>query len=1738
MSLCIPTRIFHFFKCYYNAFTHEGENSDLFYLYELRFGMWKNIDTYKCKMYLINFFFFFFIIIINNNVKRICAKNSQNYINDDYHALRGLWIANLMLGVGDCFVIPQIILGFFMPTRTYHFIQMCFIRDVYIHTKKKKKQWKEASKNPEYLGDPQLGYNIKYRLVGIRCLWIGLFDLVFLCCGFLSVVVMPIRIFGFVRAFRKHWKTYKEDNYGDLRLALLINLLMAFLEWLFVICALPLLIMITRYYHMYKLLHTVFTDNSEQNQHKRLDPYPLELKYYLTIRLNLLANLCPGIFDWFVLLCGILSVVIMPFRLVAFCRCFYIHWDSYKNDNYNVLREALMMNLVFGICDWLFVICAIPLLIMLTRYYHIAKLIQQNWQRKDMERERGNIAVDLGYNSKIRWNILSNLFPGIADWIALLFGILSMVIMPLRVIAVVRTCRVHWEAYKNDKYLNLRLALMMNLWCACYEWLFILFAFPLVLVISRYYHIFEQVREALNDTSVKGEQLKYRNFNLDLRYNSQLRVTILSNFGPGLADWFALLCGILSMIVMPLRAVAFFRSFYVHWDDYKKDQYVALRSAMLRNLLFAICEWVFILCAIPLIFMPSRHYHIFKKVNEAWNDTNEESQNKRFGSFRKDLRYDTTLRWEILSNIFPGFLDWFVLLCGILSIIVMPFRLVAFFRSIYVHWDDYKNDKYSNLREALVMNLIFACCEWLVIIHAITLVFAFSRYFHIYVKIKQSLMEGNDEIEQQKYGKYRFDLRYNKQLRWVIVTNVYFGIFDLFILLCGILSVVIMPFRLFAFVRTIHIHWQSYKNDDYVVIRVAMLLNLIYACYEWIFIILAIPVLLMFTRYYHIVKKIQKAMKEDNDQIKYGKYGVTLRYDTKLRLAILYDIFPGLLDWIVLFCGILSILIMPLRFKAFIRCIRVHWDAYKNDNYSNLRISLTTNLFLSLLEWIFIIIALPLLILFSRYYHVYKRIQEARIKPTPENEKQRYGNYPIELRYDVVLRWGLLANIIPGLLDYVILLFGIFSVIVMPFRVVAFFRCFYVHWDNYKKDQYDDLRLALLTNLWYSICECCFILAVLPLFFMFTRYFHVIKCIQRALHDTTEEGQKKRFGYYYKDLKYDTVLRWEVLSNLLPGLFDLVALLCGIMSVVIMPFRLAALFRSFKVHWEAYKKDQYNDLREALMVNVGFSICEWLFILCAIPLLLIPSRYYHIFSLIKETIKDQSEEAQKRKYGAYSKDLRYDSPLRWSILMNLFPGIGDWFVLLFGILAVVIMPLRVVAFVRSISVHWESYKKDDYDNLRKALVMNLWFAICEWIFFVCAIPLVFMFTRYYHMIDQIKRSFGDQSEAAQKEKYGDYEKDLKYNTKLRLKLLSNILVGFVDLIALLLGILSVVIMPFRLASFLRAIRVNWDAYKKDDYYDLRVLMLSNLLFACLEWLFILCALPLVFMWSRYFHVWKEIKAAWNDTSEEGEKKRFGQFRENLRYDSPLRWALLSNVIPGFMDWIAFLMGLLAVILCPFTRLVPFVRSFTAFKEDYQNDKYEEWRIACLVSLPLAVFDALALVTGFIALFSIIRTPWLIRDLRQHSLYKNLWSSLKDPINWQLRYSTYRNFVFVFVDFVFLLMFLVCLCSVYRAIKTIILMYDTKEWTDDRMNVIRYSIFTQFFNLLIDIVIFSWCFVIVAITVYRFIPWCLHISHSWRVFLHNRRVTLANESKSISKKPEENAIQLTIAHNEHPLPTEG
>ena len=129
-------------------------------------------------------------------------------------------------------------------------------------------------------------------------------------------------------------------------------------------------------------------------------------------------------------------------------------------------------------------------------------------------------------------------------------------------------------------------------------------------------------------------------------------------------------------------------------------------------------------------------------------------------------------------------------------------------------------------------------------------------------------------------------------------------------------------------------------------------------------------------------------------------------------------------------------------------------------------------------------------------------------------------------------------------------------------------------------------------------------------------------------------------------------------------------------------------------------------------------------------------------------------------------------------------------------------------------------------------------------------------------------------------------------------------------------------------------------------------------------------------------------------------------------------------------------------------------------------------------------DLFALLAGLLATVSLIRAWPLIQDLRRHNVNANVWDDLKLGYNWKYRQDAFRHLLFVFVDIIFVPMFVLCLLSGYRGIEIVHMMIDTDRWNETRMNRIRKKIFFNFLWLLIDLICFAWMFVIVVVTLYR------------------------------------------------------
>ena len=226
----------------------------------------------------------------------------------------------------------------------------------------------------------------------------------------------------------------------------------------------------------------------------------------------------------------------------------------------------------------------------------------------------------------------------------------------------------------------------------------------------------------------------------------------------------------------------------------------------------------------------------------------------------------------------------------------------------------------------------------------------------------------------------------------------------------------------------------------------------------------------------------------------------------------------------------------------------------------------------------------------------------------------------------------------------------------------------------------------------------------------------------------------------------------------------------------------------------------------------------------------------------------------------------------------------------------------------------------------------------------------------------------------------------------------------------------------------------------------------------------------------------------------------------------------------------FIIGLLSAILCPFTRLYPFARSFGIFYEDYLKDDYGIWRYGCLISVVLAFVDWLCIVCVLISVVSLIRIVPLYQDIKRHNTEaNNVWSEMKMGYNWQWRQDIFKHTLMAVVDIVFLPMFLICLMSGYHSVEILYALYDTNDWNEDRMMEIRFMIFQHFCLFWFDLIFMSIPWLLVTLSIYRAIPFYKQLNESWSIWKYNRQLRLTNSTEAAKPEPSFN-IRAHLMYN--------
>eukprot|EP01083_Nonionella_stella_P015528 43451_1 len=381
--------------------------------------------------------------------------------------------------------------------------------------------------------------------------------------------------------------------------------------------------------------------------------------------------------------------------------------------------------------------------------------------------------------------------------------------------------------------------------------------------------------------------------------------------------------------------------------------------------------------------------------------------------------------------------------------------------------------------------------------------------------------------------------------------------------------------------------------------------------------------------------------------------------------------------------NLICIAIFLVSLCAIWRTIWILQDIYDSASWSTFREKAIIHLVLNIVDIFVFPFAIVSLLMPTRCCHAITACRKAY----NSRHASDFYNYPYEVRM------ALFNNTWIGLFDLCCLAFGIGS-IVIPTRTFAFCRIMWDHFNDYLEDRYCDLRCDLVSNFWLGIVDILVIPQGILSLFIPTRTYHFFQ----HLNDSASE---RCYGGTGGSLSYHIGYRWLCLYNFWLGVADILAAICGILSII-MPTRFPTICRSFTVFWQDYLEDDYAEFRCFLFCNLGFALLDFItFLHCLLfPILVI--RYFHL----KKMDYNTSEVTFSSKTTSGS--VGYNYHLRLWIIGHIYKGIVD----------IIFIPLLVVdmlSIYNAIELYHLIVDESSPNTIRIMIVINfcwLCFDLC------------------------------------------------------------------------------------------------------------------------------------------------------------------------------------------------------------------------------------------------------------------------------------------------------------------------------------------------------------------------------------------------------------------------------------------
>eukprot|EP01083_Nonionella_stella_P017418 48729_1 len=893
----------------------------------------------------------------------------------------------------------------------------------------------------------------------------------------------------------------------------------------------------------------------------------------------------------------------------------------------------------------------------------------------------------------------------------------------------------------------------------------------------------------------------------------------------------------------------------------------------------------------------------------------------------------------------------------------------------------------------------------------------------------------HDNTAREYTNSLLFDFYHHRYL----ISNLVFGLTDYVLIILNIcVSIIAWP-RFYGLINAIKHCSKDMRNkfSEYPFLYKLLIRNFLMGIPEMIGLILFVINLLFITRWYHSIQSLilNYSNKEDkNTRTRNANDPDTILHINKnIIVSMGVSIIGGIIDYVTV---ILTILRIVPFFKIIKRNMHLYWsDQYHFSVHGYLCCSAGL-LLCDLVVLPFALIGIVCPTRMVRAFYLWWNFIRCKCCGYREPNWPNYWSGFKMVSYDIAFRFKALKNSLYGVIDLLCCLIGLVVFLLFSFhRIPCFWRCAALLFDNLtnknRKENYSQLReyhiwsCLAFTNPFIAITDL-FIFIPLFLIAFITHPMSTIQSLTQFSIDWVDHPLQLR-----KLIRYNWGLRVQFATLAVFGLLDTLCVLLSIPSILLRPLAFARISKTlYNERWASIEVRTANRFKiyAACFLNVLYEIIDLFAIAGFIIDCVLLIRLYHISNhwirmiqedKIKYGKKDTQNHANAPVQDEINIDhmLRFDVAFRWSIVSELCWSLLDWLTVVMTIPAIVI-PTRFFAFWYILYRGRHRYTQDVYHSRTQSLFVplftNLLYAFVDLFIIPIGILATVLPTRIPTMLylwlkfivqcattlpcvwnsDEAK---AEENEAKIHSKYHyifvlkpntqSFNKyiEMRYNKEFRFCLLQQLFIGIGDVISIVIGLPSLVIVS-RSIAYVKCVRYLIDLPMFDcsnrfvhkygylKHHHIWKCCLKNLGFALLDLFYLIFGLIPAMITSpiSLYHTKKtykynvqnrlDIVSANKNQSSEYKVRNYSQCL--LQYNWNMRWVILKL---GFWGFVNLLFGVLNI--CGFIRFASMWRLHKSLIEThgYLHQTFIKQRLtiygAILKNIVLSIVDII-----FILLF--------------------------------------------------------------------------------------------------------------------------------------------------------------------------